>query len=97
MALPDNIDSFSLLSYNKNVFHVKDCLDHEHPQPSIPMWLWRVLAERCRPIAYGLFMKSIGRNFSQAFRASLCIPEDKAKIKELLKKPWNLMCSDIAL
>ena len=75
--------------------YVKDYLDHEHPQPGNPN----------APFICGLrrsIGKSIGVNqlymiyddykekyFPKLLENPNIPPEDKQKIKELLKKPWN--------
>jgi integrase len=75
--------------------YLKDYLDHEHPQPSNPnsplicgtgKGLGRhIKAPRAARI-YGEYKKQI---FPKLLESPNVLPEDKPKIRELLKKPWN--------
>ena len=75
--------------------YLKDYLDHEHPQPSNPnsplicgtgKGLGRhIKAPRIARI-YDEYKKQI---FPKLLESPTVLPEDKPKIKELLKKPWN--------
>jgi len=75
--------------------YVKDWLDHEHPQPSNPNCIF--LCGFGKSLARALHTGSLRRvydKYKQEFFPKLLesanVPlEDKAKIKELLKKPWN--------
>ena len=75
--------------------YLKDYLDHEHPQPSNPnspliCGIGKVLGRHIRAprIAriYGEYKKQI---FPKLIESPTVLPEDKPKIMELLKKPWN--------
>jgi integrase/recombinase XerD len=75
--------------------YLKDYLDHEHPQPTNPnsplicgtgKGLGRhIKATRIARI-YSEYKKQI---FPKLLESPNVLPEDKPKIKELLKKPWN--------
>jgi integrase len=75
--------------------YLKDYLDHEHPQPGNPnsplisgtgKGLGRhIHASRIAAI-YDEFKKKI---FPKILESPNVLPEDKQKISELLKKPWN--------
>ena len=75
--------------------YLKDYLDHAHPQPSnlnSPLicgtgkGLGRhIKASRIARI-YGEYKHQI---FPKILESPNVLPEDKPKIKELLKKPWN--------
>jgi integrase/recombinase XerD len=75
--------------------YLKDYLDHEHPQPTNPnsplicgtgKGLGRhIKASRIARI-YGEYKKQI---FPKLLESPNVLPEDKPKIIELLKKPWN--------
>jgi integrase len=75
--------------------YLKDYLDHEHPQPSNPnsplicgtgKGLGRhIKASRIYKI-YDEYKKQI---FPKLLESPNILPEDKQKISELLKKPWN--------
>jgi hypothetical protein len=75
--------------------YVKDWLDHEHPQPSNPNGIF--LCGFGKSIGRALqtnSLRTIYEKYRQEFFPKLLEspnvpPEDKAKIKELLKKPWN--------
>jgi integrase len=75
--------------------YVKDYLDHEHPQPgnqnaiflcSTGKSLGRVLDIRSLNAIYDDYKKQI---FPKLLDNPNVPPEDKQKIRELLKKPWN--------
>ncbi|MGI8833657.1 MAG: hypothetical protein ACR2IS_13605 [Nitrososphaeraceae archaeon] len=74
---------------------MKDYLDHEHPQPSnsnspLICGTGKGLGRHMRPsrIAqiYREYKKPI---FPKLLESPNVLPEDKQKIRELLKKPWN--------
>ena len=75
--------------------YLKDYLDHEHPQPTNPnsplicgtgKGLGRhIKASRIARI-YCVYRKQI---FPKLLESPNVLPEDKPKIRELLKKPWN--------
>ena len=75
--------------------YLKDYLDHEHPQPTNPnsplicgtgKGLGRhIKAGRIARI-YSEYRKQI---FPKLLESPNVLPEDKPKIRELLKKPWN--------
>src|SRR5919198_2815305 len=75
--------------------YVKDWLDHEHPQPSNPNCIF--LCGFGKSLGRALYTNSIRDiygKYKQEFFPKLLEspdvpPEDKAKIKELLSKPWN--------
>ena len=75
--------------------YVKDYLDHEHPQPGnsnaiflcgTGKSLGRVLEIRSLNRIYKDYKKQI---FPKLLENPNIPPEDKQKIRELLKKPWN--------
>jgi integrase len=75
--------------------YVKDWLDHEHPQPSNPNCIFlcgfgksigRALNTESLRIIYQKYRQEL---FPKLLESPDVLPEDKAKIKELLKKPWN--------
>jgi integrase len=75
--------------------YVKDYLDHEHPQPSNPntIFLSGIGKSLGRPIGI-TSLNTIYNNYKKDFFPKLLNspnvpPEDKLKIRELLKKPWN--------
>jgi len=75
--------------------YLKDYLDHDHPMPSNPnapliCGVGRGLGRHMTPIR----ITHIYENFKNKVFPSLLespnvLPEDKQKIKELLRKPWN--------
>lgn len=74
---------------------LKDYLDHEHPQPRNPnspliCGTGKSLGKHIKPIRiakiYGEYRKQI---FPKLLESPNVLPEDKQKIAELLKKPWN--------
>ena len=75
--------------------YVKDYLDHEHAQPSNPnapliCGMGRSLGRHILPVSlckiYSDYKKII---FPKLLESPNVLPEDKQRIKELLKKPWN--------
>jgi hypothetical protein len=75
--------------------HVKDYLDHEHPQPSNPnapficglgKSLGRAIGERSLFKIYDNYKK---KHFPNLVENPNIPQEDKNKVRELLKKPWN--------
>ena len=75
--------------------YVKDYLDHEHPQPGNPNGIFlsgnrkslgRALGIRAIETIYRQYKKEL---FPKLLESPNVLPEDKPKIKELLKKPWN--------
>jgi integrase len=75
--------------------YVKDWLDHEHPQPTNPNSIF--LCGFGKSLGKSLQTRSLGRVydkyrnelFPKLLESPNVPPEDKAKIKELLNKPWN--------
>jgi integrase/recombinase XerD len=74
---------------------VKDYLDHEHPQPRNPnapficglgKMLGRPIGEIGLNITYNNYKKDF---FAKLLDSPSVLPEDKQRIRELLKKPWN--------
>jgi integrase len=75
--------------------YLKDYLDHEHPQPSNPnailicsmkKTLGRAMKSHSLLDIYSKYKKEF---FPRLLDNPNVPPEDKQKIKELLKKPWN--------
>jgi integrase len=75
--------------------YLKDYLDHEHPQPGNPnaplicgtgRGLGRHIGAIRINIIYQEYKKQI---FPKLLGSPNVLPEDKQKIRELLKKPWN--------
>jgi integrase len=75
--------------------YLKDYLDHEHPQPGNPnsplicgtgRGLGRHIGAMRVYIIYQEYKKQI---FPKLLESPNVLPEDKQKIRELLKKPWN--------
>ena len=75
--------------------YLKDYLDHEHPQPTNPncplisgigKGLGRHIRASRIAAVYIEYKKKI---FPKLLESPNVLPEDKQKIKELLKKPWN--------
>lgn len=75
--------------------YLKDYLDHEHPQPSNPnsplicgirKSLGGRISSRSLAKIYSVYKKKI---FPKLLESPNVLPEDKEKIKELLKKPRN--------
>ncbi|PWU79355.1 MAG: hypothetical protein DLM72_17850 [Candidatus Nitrosopolaris wilkensis] len=74
---------------------VKDYLDHEHPQPGNPNapFISGICKSLGRPIRESSLL-NIYDNYKKNYFPKLLDnpnvpPEDKQKIRELLKKPWN--------
>jgi hypothetical protein len=75
--------------------YLKDYLDHEHPQPRNPnaplicgtgKGLGRhIRAHRIEAI----YVEYRRHTFPKLLESPNVLPEDKQKIAELLKKPWN--------
>ena len=75
--------------------YLKDYVDHEHPQPTNPncplisgigKGLGRHIRASRIAAVYIEYKKKI---FPKLLESPNILPEDKQKIKELLKKPWN--------
>ena len=75
--------------------YIKDYLDHEHPQPGNPTAIFlcgnrKSLGKAIRihtiEFIYRQYKKEL---FPKLLDGPNVPPEDKQKIKELLKKPWN--------
>jgi integrase len=75
--------------------YIKDYLDHEHPQsgnPNAPFIcgvsksLGRPIQENSLLLVYDKYKKEF---FPKLLDNPNVLPEDKQKIRELLKKPWN--------
>jgi hypothetical protein len=75
--------------------YLKDYLDHEHPQPTNPnspliCGTGKGLGRHIQPTRiaeiYDEYKKEI---FPKLLESPNVLPEDKQKIRELLKKPWN--------
>ena len=75
--------------------YLKDYLDHEHPQPTNPnspliCGTGRSLGRHFKAfgiyLIYNEYKKQI---FPQLLESPNVLPEDKQKIRDLLKKPWN--------
>jgi integrase/recombinase XerD len=75
--------------------YLKDYLDHSHPQPRNPnaplvCGTGRGLGRHIQPhrilVIYHEYKKRI---FPKLLESPEVLPEDKQKIRELLKKPWN--------
>lgn len=75
--------------------YLKDYLDHEHPQPTNPncplisgigKGLGRHISASRIAAVYIDYKKHI---FPKLLESPNVLPEDKQKIQELLKKPWN--------
>ena len=75
--------------------YLKDYLDHEHPQPGNPnaplicgsgKGLGRHISAMRINMIYAEFRKQI---FPKLLESPNVLPEDKQRIRELLKKPWN--------
>jgi hypothetical protein len=78
--------------------YIKDYLDHEHPQPTNPnapficgvgKSLGRPIREHSLYMIYDRYKKKLFPKLLDSNNPSV-LPEDKQKIRELLKKPWNL-------
>jgi integrase len=75
--------------------YLKDYLDHEHPQPGNPnaplicgtgKGLGRHISTHRIATIYGEYKK---HTFPKLLESPNVLPEDRPKIEELLKKPWN--------
>jgi hypothetical protein len=75
--------------------YLKDYLDHEHPQPGNPSAILlsgykksfgRAIGIQALETLYRGYQKKL---FPKLIESPNVLPEDKPKIKELLKKPWN--------
>ncbi|MGH9976225.1 MAG: hypothetical protein ACRD8Z_10385, partial [Nitrososphaeraceae archaeon] len=75
--------------------YIKDYLDHEHPQPqnlNAPFFagerksLGRAIQRPALFFVYNTYKK---RLFPKLLDSTSILPEDKPKIKALLRKPWN--------
>jgi integrase len=75
--------------------HLKDYLDHEHPQPGNPNAILlsgdkksfgRAIGIKALETIYRRYQKEL---FPNLLESPNVVPADKSKIKELLKKPWN--------
>jgi integrase len=75
--------------------YLKDYLDHEHPQPGNPnspliCGTGRGLGRHIRPARiYNIYYEYKEQIFPKLLESPNVLPEDKQKIRELLKKPWN--------
>jgi integrase len=75
--------------------YLKDYLDHEHPQPSNPnapliCGTGKGLGKHISPLRiYSIYNEFKKQVFPKLLESPAIIPEDKLRIKELLKKPWN--------
>ncbi|MFZ0327649.1 MAG: hypothetical protein WAL66_10145, partial [Nitrososphaeraceae archaeon] len=75
--------------------YLKDYLDHEHPQSGNPNSMLicgngRSLCKRMQVgTIYKIYRKYKEEYFPKALENPSISSEDKSKIKELLKKPWN--------
>jgi integrase len=75
--------------------YLKDYLGHEHPQPGNPssILICGIGKSLARPLNTQAIDQIYGRLkyvfFTKLLRDPNVIPEDKQKISELLKKPWN--------
>jgi hypothetical protein len=87
-----NVPLFNSIPY------IKDYLDHEHPQPANPnapfisglyKSLGRSIREHSLFMIYDKYKKELFPKLLDNDSPNVP-PEDKQKIRELLKKPWNL-------
>jgi integrase/recombinase XerD len=75
--------------------YLKDYLDHEHPQPSNPnspliCGTGRGLGRHLRATRiYNIYNEYKKEIFPKLLESPTVLPEDKQKIAQLLKKPWN--------
>jgi hypothetical protein len=75
--------------------YLKDYLDHQHPQPGNPnspliCGTGRGLGKHIGAIRiYKIYDKYKKQIFPKLLESPTILPEDKQKITELLKKPWN--------
>jgi integrase len=76
--------------------YLKDYLEHEHPQPGNPnapliCGVRRGLGRHVSPMRiYKIYEEYKKHVFPKLLESPEVLPEDKQKIRELLKKPWNL-------
>jgi hypothetical protein len=74
---------------------LKDYLDHEHPHPGNPnapliCGVRRGLGRHVSPLRiYKIYEEYKKYVFPKLLESPEVLPEDKQKIRELLKKPWN--------
>jgi hypothetical protein len=75
--------------------YLKDYLDHEHPQPANPKAILLSGNRKSFGRAIGIvavesiYRYSKNKFFPKLLESPNVMPEDKSRIKELLKKPWN--------
>jgi integrase len=75
--------------------YLKDYLDHEHPQPRNPAapvicGVGKSLGRHIHSISLAkIYIKYKQEIFPKLLESPNVLPEDKQKIRELLKKPWN--------
>jgi hypothetical protein len=75
--------------------YLKDYLDHEHPQPGnsnspLICGTGKSLGRHVQPLTLNKIYSEYRRQvFPKLLESPNISPEDKQKIKELLKKPWN--------
>ena len=75
--------------------YLKDYLDHGHPQsgnPNAPLicGIGKSLGRHVQPLTLNkIYSEYRKRVFPKLLESPNTLPEDKQKIKELLKKPWN--------
>jgi hypothetical protein len=75
--------------------YLKDYMDHEHPQPGNPnapliCGTGKGLGRHINPIRINLIYREFKiRIFPKLLESPNVLPEDKQRIRELLKKPWN--------
>ena len=75
--------------------YLKDYLDHEHPQPGNPnspliCGTRSGLGRHILPVQiYKLYDELKRQTFPKLLESPAVLPEDKQRIRELLKKPWN--------
>ena len=75
--------------------YLKDYLDHEHPQPGNPnspliCGIRRGLGRHLSPFhVFRIYNDFKKHTFPKLLESPTVLPEDKQRIRELLKKPWN--------
>jgi integrase/recombinase XerD len=75
--------------------YLKDYLDHEHPQPGNPnapliCGIGRGLGRHISPLRiYHIHDEFKRQIFPKLLESPEVLPEEKPRIRELLKKPWN--------
>jgi integrase len=75
--------------------YLKESLDHDHPQPGNPnapliSGTGRKLGRHIQPFRiYRIYEDYKKQVFPKLLESPDVLPEDKQKIRELLKKPWN--------